>query len=97
MRIVTVRDLRTHTRRMGEWLSEGEAVVVTSNGKPIAVLSPVTEDAVESEITALRQARAVRAFAALQQKAHTIGLDQLSEKDIDQEISEARKGRTGRE
>ncbi len=97
MRIVTVRDLRTQTRRMGEWLSGGEAVVVTSNGKPIAVLSPVTEDTVESEITALRQVRAVRALSALQQRAHTLGLDKLSEEDIDAEISEVRKERTGRE
>lgn len=82
---------------MGEWLSGGEAVVVTSNGKPIAVLSPVTEDTVESEITALRQVRAARALSALQQRAHTLGLDQLSEEDIDAEISEARKERTGRE
>ncbi len=97
MRIITVRDLRTQTRRMGEWLSGGEAVVVTSNGKPIAVLSPVTEETVESEIAALRQVRAARALSALQQRAHTLGLDQLSEEDIDAEISEVRKERTGRE
>ncbi len=70
---------------------------VTSNGKPIAVLWPVTEDTGESEIAALRQVRAPRTLSALQQRAHTLALDQLSEEDIDAEISEVRKERTGRE
>ncbi len=97
MRIITVRDLRTQTRRIGEWLSDAQEVVVTSNGKPIAILSPVTEDTVESEVMALRQARAIRALSAIQQTSYKLGLDRLSDDDIEQEISAARKDRTGRE
>ncbi len=96
VRLISVRDLRTQTRRIGEWLAGAEEVVVTSNGKPVAVLSPVTEDTVESEIMALRQARAIRAMNALQQTSHKLGLDRLSDDEIEQEVSNARHDRAER-
>jgi antitoxin (DNA-binding transcriptional repressor) of toxin-antitoxin stability system len=95
VRLITVRDLRTQTRRIGEWLADAEEVVVTSNGRPVAVLSPVTEDTVESEIMALRQARGIRAMNALQQTSHKLGLDRLSDDEIEQEVSNARQERSG--
>lgn len=52
MRLISIRELRTQTRRLGEWLADAEEVVVTSNGKPIAVLAPVTEDTVETDLMA---------------------------------------------
>ncbi|SMC08246.1 prevent-host-death family protein [Sulfobacillus thermosulfidooxidans DSM 9293] len=62
MRLVSIRELRTQTRRIGEWLSAAEDIVVTSTGQPIAVLSPVTEEPFEVELMAMRQARAGRAL-----------------------------------
>jgi len=91
MRLVSVRDLRTQTRRIGEWLSAAEEIVVTSNGKPIGILSPVTEDSLEFELLALRQVRAVRALNRLQELSHRSGRDRLSDDDIAQEIAAARR------
>lgn len=91
MRLVSVRDLRTQTRRISEWLATAEEIVVTSNGKPIGILSPVTEDSLEFELLALRQVRAVRALNRLQELSHQSGLDQLSDEDIAQEIVAARR------
>ncbi|MCY0865226.1 MAG: type II toxin-antitoxin system Phd/YefM family antitoxin [Sulfobacillus sp.] len=91
MRLVSVRDLRTQTRRISEWLATSEEIVVTSNGKPIGILSPVTEDSLEFELLALRQVRAVRALNRLQELSHQSGLDQLSDEDIAQEIVAARR------
>lgn len=97
MRLISIRELRNQTRRIGEWLSDSEEVVVTSNGKPIAVLSPVTEETVETEIMALRQARAIRALNRLQEISGKLGVDQLSDEEIEQEIAAARRTHAGRE
>ncbi|WP_028962878.1 type II toxin-antitoxin system Phd/YefM family antitoxin [Sulfobacillus thermosulfidooxidans] len=91
MRLVSIRELRTKTRSIGEWLSADEDIVLTSNGKPIAILSPVTEETFEVELMAMRQARAVRALNRLQEFSHLSGVNQLSDEDINHEISAARR------
>jgi len=70
---------------------------VTSNGKPIAILSPVTEDTADIELMAWRQARAFRAFNRLQELSRQSGVDQLSDEDIDQEIAAVRRAHAERE
>jgi antitoxin (DNA-binding transcriptional repressor) of toxin-antitoxin stability system len=97
LRLISIRDLRSQTRRIGEWLFAAEEVVVTSNGKPIAILSPVTEDTVDVELRAQRQARAFRAFNRLQELSRQSGVDRVSEEDSEHEIAAARRAHTERE
>jgi prevent-host-death family protein len=40
MRTATVRDLRNHYTSLLSWVSEGEEVVITQRGKPVARLIP---------------------------------------------------------
>ena len=47
MRFVSVRELRSQSARILGELDRGEAVV-TSNCAPVAILTPVTADSVES-------------------------------------------------
>ncbi|PSR27706.1 3-deoxy-D-arabinoheptulosonate-7-phosphate synthase [Sulfobacillus thermosulfidooxidans DSM 9293] len=91
MRLVSVRALRTKTRSLGEWLSATEDIVLTFNGKLIAILSPVTEETFEVDLMAMRQARAGRALNRLQELSHLSGRDRLSDEDINHEISVARR------
>ena len=90
MKFVSVRELRGRSRQVWKQLNEGSEIVVTSNGKPIAVLSPVREDGLERSLASIRRARALDAVAALQSGAAGRG---LSPRDVDMEIAAVRKGR----
>ncbi len=40
MKTATVRELRTAFPRVESWLAEGELVLITKSGKPVAQLGP---------------------------------------------------------
>jgi antitoxin (DNA-binding transcriptional repressor) of toxin-antitoxin stability system len=68
-------------------------MVVTSNGKPVALLSPVTEKTMEKTLKMIRRSRALMALEEMQKKSLSEGLDQLSDSEIEAEIRAVRKGR----
>jgi len=92
MRYVTVREISTKARRVWEMLREGE-VVVTSNGKPIALLSGVTEETCDRTVKAIRRSRFLLALEEMQKQALERGLDKLTDEEIEAEIHQARKER----
>ena len=92
MRFVSVRELRSQSARILGELDRNE-VVVTSNGTPVAILTPVTAESVDIVLRAQRQARATLAMAELQSGAARSGLDRLTEMEIESEIELARRDR----
>lgn len=92
MRFVSVRELRSQSARILGELDRSE-VVVTSNGAPVAILTPVTAESVDIVLRAQRQARATIAIAELQTGATQRGLDSLSDAEIESEIEAARRER----
>ena len=93
MRMLSVRELRGQSARVWKELpAEGE-MVVTSNGRPVAVLTAVDEHTVEESLVAWRRVRAMQAVASLQEASARKGTDRLSMDDIDAEIREVRKAR----
>ena len=68
-----------------------EKVVITSNGKPIALLSGVTEETLERTVRAIRRSRALLALEEMQKKAIELGLDKLKDSQIESEIRAVRK------
>jgi len=80
---------------VGQWLESVDKgdLVVTSQGRPVAVLLPLHPESLASTLSTLRSVRAVQALAALQQAAAANGTCDLSRKDIDAEIAAARKSR----
>lgn len=93
MRFVSVRDLRGKSAEVWRRLSQDKDLVVTSNGRPLALLSLVSEATLEESLTALRQARAVAAVAALQRDSAERGLDKLGPAEVDAVIVSVRKKR----
>ena len=93
MEFITVRDLRTRPSRIWDKLRQQQDLVLTSNGRPIAVLSHVDEDGVEEALASLRRARAQAALSRLRADAAEQGLDRLSSDEIKGEISAVRTGR----
>jgi len=94
MRFVSVRELRGKSAAIWKELAEEKDLVVTSNGKPIALLSATSEDTLEESLVAVRRARALAAVTAMQQASLKVGADRLSVKEIDAEIAAVRKGRS---
>lgn len=93
MKFVTVRDLRGKTSELWRELEQERELVVTSNGKPIAILSATDEDSFETCLWTLRRTRASDALAKLQRDAAERGLDQLTPQDIEVEINKSRRKR----
>lgn len=93
MDFVSVRELRTQSAAVWDALRKEKDLVVTSNGKPIAVLSATTASTLEASLAALRQARAQLAVAAMQQRAQETGSDRLTLDDVNAEIEAVRRQR----
>ena len=93
MDFISVRELRTQSAAVWDALSKEKDLVVTSNGKPIAVLSATTASTLDASLAALRQARAQLAVAAMQQRAQETGSDRLTLDDVNAEIEAVRRQR----
>ena len=92
MRFISVRDLSTKPREIWGKIKE-EEVVITSNGKPIALLSGVTEETLEKTVRSIRRSRALIALEEMQKKSIESGLDKLTDAQIESEIRAVRKNR----
>jgi prevent-host-death family protein len=90
MEFITVRDLRTHPAEIWDKLRQQRDLIVTSNGRPIAVLSHIEEGGVEEALDSLRRARAQVAVSRMRADAAAQGLDRLSAEEIEAEIDAAR-------
>jgi antitoxin (DNA-binding transcriptional repressor) of toxin-antitoxin stability system len=93
MEFITMRELRSAGAAMRRKLREKKQLILTSNGRPIAVIADVQDDQVEQTLAALRQARAQLALARLREDAHASGRDQLTAEEIEAEIVAARAER----
>jgi len=93
MKFITVRDLRGRPAEVWTKLSRDKELVLTSNGKPIAILSAVSEDTLESSLVALRRARASASVESLQSQSIATGTDALTLEEINAEIKAVRKAR----
>jgi antitoxin (DNA-binding transcriptional repressor) of toxin-antitoxin stability system len=92
MKFVSTRDLRNRPGYVRK-LAQREDLVLTANGKPIAILLGVEEDELEDTAQAIRQARAQLALSRMRKKAASIGTDKMSLAEINAEIRAARAKR----
>lgn len=93
MQFINVRDLRMRSAEIWRQLEEEGYMVITSSGKPIALLSNIDEKQLEDGIRAIKQARATIAVTNLQEKSVKEGRNQISESDIEAEIKNVRQKR----
>jgi antitoxin (DNA-binding transcriptional repressor) of toxin-antitoxin stability system len=92
MQFITIRELSTKPREIWEKIRK-EEIVITSNGKPVAILSGVTEETLEKTLKIIRRGRALLALEEMQQQSLERGLDRLTEPEIQTEIKTARQSR----
>ena len=93
MKFVSVRDLRNKSGQLWKELPGEREMIVTSNGRPIAILATIGESNLEESLAAFRQARAIEAVASLQRRSVEQGTDKISMDEINAEIKAVRKKR----
>jgi prevent-host-death family protein len=91
MKFITVRDLRLKPGQVWNLAQKENDIVVTANGRPVAILTGVNSETYESELDAIRRARVLRALDEVHRKSSEKGTDRLTTEEIDTEINAARK------
>jgi len=93
MKFLSVRELRGNSAQVWKTLAKEQEMIVTNNGRPIAILSATVESNLEENLNAIRRARAVSAVAKLQRQSVERGLDKINQTDIQTETEEIRRNR----
>jgi len=91
MQFVSVRDLRGKSSAIWEKLRLEREMVITSNGKPIAVLSAVSDTTLEETLRAIRRSVAVSSVTAMQEQSARAGLDACTPAEIEAAIADVRR------
>ena len=91
MNFISVREFRINPGKIWEQLKNNKDIIITSNGKPIAILNPIYNDDIESTLEILQQFRAIKAVEDLQSEAVKKGLDKMSNKEIEEIIKKVRQ------
>ncbi len=94
MKFISVRDLRGKSAQVWKELPQEREMIITSNGRPIAIIAAIGDSNLEESLSAFRQARAVEAVASLQRRSVEMGNDKITMDEIDAEIKAVRKKRT---
>ena len=94
MRFVSVRDLRGRSSEVWKELAKFREMVLTLNGKPIAIISTTSEELLEENLSTIRRARALAAVQAIQAESVRKGLDKMTRVEIDAVIQDVRRNRS---
>ena len=94
MKFISVRDLRSKSAQVWKQLPQEREMIITSNGRPIAIIAAISDSDLEESLSAFRQARAVEAVASLQRRSVEMGNDKITMDEIDAEIKAVRRKRT---
>lgn len=90
MKFITVRDFRTTPAKIWKDLPEEQEMIITNNGKPIALLTPVNDSDIEDTLSAVRKARAINAVSKMQFSSMKNKTSDMSMNEIETEIQAAR-------
>ncbi|MEW6574500.1 MAG: type II toxin-antitoxin system prevent-host-death family antitoxin [Bacillota bacterium] len=93
MKFISVRDLRLRSAEIWRQLQQEKEMVVTSNGRPVAVLAGIEGQDVVEYLAALRRARAMLAVNKVQEHAQQTGKDKITAAEIGKEIRAVRRSR----
>lgn len=93
MEFITLSDLRLRAAEVQRKLREQKELILTANGRPIAVIASVEGAQAQEILHAVRQARAQMALSRLRKAAAQKGLDKMTEEEIEAEIAAARQER----
>lgn len=96
MKFVSSREIRVNPKPVFDAAGEGDEVVITSRGKPVALLVGVDGDGLEVTLRLFRRAKAQAAVSRMREAAAGEGLAGMAQDEIEAEIAAARSERATR-
>jgi prevent-host-death family protein len=96
VKFMSSREIRVNPRPVFEAAEEGDEVVITSRGKPVALLLGISGEDLDETVRLVRRARAQVAVSRMRKAAAREGSESMSREEIEEEISAARSERAAR-
>ncbi len=96
MKFVSSREIRGNPRPVFKAAEEGDEVVITSRGKPVALLVGVDGEDLEETVRLVRRAKTQAAVSRMRKAAAREGSESMSREEIEEEINAARSERAAR-
>ena len=96
MSFVSFRELRTSTAKINDMLTDNGKIVVTSNGKPKAVMIQVNENDFEETLAVLNQIKLTKSINNMRTTAGRSRVAEMTLDEINAEITLSRKERRER-
>ena len=93
MKFFTVKDLRTAPTSIWKDLSTEREFIITSNGKPLALITPLNDATLEDTVSAVRRAKAVMAVQKMQNISASLGNNKMSFDEIYAVVKEVRRNK----
>ena len=90
MKFVTVRDFRSSPASIWKRLPSERELIITNNGKPIALLTPLSDETLEDTVSAFRKAKAINAVKKMQEISVSSGNNKMTLNEINKIIKETR-------
>ena len=78
-------------RRPSSFLNSGESYVVTNNGRPTCLMTPLDGLDMAEAVDLSRRLQGLNALATLQRQSIENGLDTLTDEEIEAEIAAVRQ------
>lgn len=94
METLTIRDLRNRPGAVQANLADKGELLLTSNGRPVAIMLSVDGATLDDTWQAVRLARGQLALRKLRRQAREQGIDGLAPEAIDKLIDEVRRARS---
>ena len=91
MKFISVRDFRTASSTIWKNLPAEREMVVTNNGKPVALLIPLSDATLEDTVSAVRRASAMDSVQKMQEISAARGNDGLTLDAINSIIADTRE------
>lgn len=68
MKFISAQDFRTSSATIWKTLPEEQELVITNKGKPVALVTPLSDSNFENTLASIRQAKAINAVKLIQQE-----------------------------
>ena len=91
MKFVTVRDFRASPSVIWRKLLAERELIITNNGKPIALLTPLNDETLEDTLSAIRKAKAINAMKKMQEVSIASGNNKMTLEEINTIIRDTRE------
>lgn len=91
MKFMTVREFRGKTGMVRESLKQDEEIILTTGGKPFALVSVINPEFLDKELLAVRRARAKVALERIQSDSARTGTCKMTISEIDSIIQDSRR------